>query len=784
MAVTRAVLCVAVVLAQQIAEAGHESPFYPSFYPQEVRIETLDPAAAAAGWTKTRVHAYIGEGLFAGGAVPADATPVVSLRSYLVLTFDAAYGPYAAGSANVESRCAAAGRIMHALAPGDGSYVFHPYPITPYHADYLNQFDLARRTQAQFLAQGGDAAAGPSLKIRTRGRLAEALVSGDWKADASGWDATLEEIDVDRLGGPSSTWRGGWIGAPWLKHGWFEAHQLYAEHAGATAGPAAEAAYHRLVAGAYRNATERINLERALVSALAAGCERVVVGYTLQREYFNSDYSTGVENVAFDSQAGLLSPIFPRTVKLKDFPWNGWLRLGIAAAPNAAWNPIGGFNDAFGRLLWSAVGDPALLPEPYGGSWIANRASAVADAASGVVIIPKDAQRPEAGTGLLRPVGAGRAAQQRVRYSVVTSNFHDGTTTGVADILYPYIFAFRWGVERRGSRDSFDPAIAGSTALMREWLAGFKVIGVRTQTRDFGGDLKFTYRVPVVDVYLSHRSSDPQEAAAVAPPWSTLPWEVIVLMEEAVKRGLAAFSDSEAQRLRVPWLDLVRDRALGGRLAMFVDEFRQEGYRPEALRQLVTTDEARERWSALARFYAEHGHFLVTNGPYRLDSWSTDGVVLQVFRDSSYPQGVGSFDAYAIPLRAYAAKLEDRGDRFEIAADVERASKFQRSYEVERAALAPESDGAHNDDQPACRYVIIGPGGNVVRAGLAVFRKDGRFVVDLKDLTTPGLYTVAAALFIGGNAVNAEVRVVEHRVAGAVAPRRGVRPQRDIPLSR
>jgi hypothetical protein len=785
MAGASAVLFVAVVLAQQAAQAGHESPFYPSFYPQEIRIETLEPAAAAAGWSKSRVHAYVGSDVFGGGLVPADATAVVSLYSFLVLTFDATYGRYAAGSGDVESRCAAAGRTLRALAPGGADFVPYPYPVTPYHADYLEQFDLARRTQAQFLAQGDDAAAGPGLKIRTRGRLAEALVSGDWKADASGWDATLEEIDVDRLGGPSSTWPGGWIGAPWIKQGWFQAHQLYAEHfVGGTAGLWAEAAYRRLVAGAYRNATERINLERALVAMLAAGCERVVIGYTLKREYFNSEYSNGVENVAFDSQAGLLSQIFPRTVKLKDFPWNGWLRLGIASAPSAAWNPIGGFNDAFGRLLWSAVGDPALLPEPYGGSWIANRASAVADAASGIVTVPQDALAPEAGTGFLRPVGAGKTAQLRLRYSVVTSSFHDGTATGVADILYPYIFAFRWGVERRANRDSFDPAIARSTALMREWLAGFKVIGVKTQTRDFGGDLKFIYRVPVVDVYLNHRSTHPQEAAAVAPPWSTLPWEVIVLMEEAVKRGLAAFSESEAQRLRVPWLDLVRDRATGERLAALVDEFRQEAYRPPALRELVTADEARERWSALARFYAEHGHFLVTNGPYRLDSWSADGVVLQVFRDSSYPQGVGSFDAYAIPLRAYAAKLEDRGDRIEIAADAERVSKFQRSYEVERAVLAPESDGAQNDDRPECRYVIIGSGGNVVRAGLAAFRKDGRFVVDLKDLTTPGLYTVAAALFIGGNAVNPEVRVIEHRVAGALAPRRGVRPQRDIPLSR
>jgi len=784
MGVAVAALLVAVVFAPRTAQAGHESPFYPSFYPQEIRIETLDPAPVAAGWSKPRVHAYVGPDLFAGGSVPPDATGVASLHSYLVLTFDALYGPYAAGSSDVQNRCAAAGRTLRALMPGGAGFVPHPYPVTPYHADYLEQFDLARRAQAQYFAQDDDAAAGRGLRIRTRGRLAEALVPGGWKADASGWDATLEEIDIDRLGSPSSTWLGGWIGAPWVKQGWFQAHRLYADHfVGGTAGLRAEAAYRRLVAGAYRNATERINLERALVTMLVAGCERVVVGYTLQREYFNTDYSNGVENVAFDSQAGLLSQIFLRTVKLKDFPWNGWLRLGIATKPDTAWNPVGGFDDAFGRLLWLAMGDPALLPEPYGGSWIANRASAVASAASGVITVPKDALAPEAGTGLLRPVGAGKTARLRLRYSVVTSSFHDGSATGVADILYPYIFAFRWGVERRGNGGSFDPAIARSTALTREWLAGFKLIGVKTQTRDFGSDLKFTYRVPVVDVYLNHQSTDPWEAAAVAPPWSTLPWQVIVLMEEAVQRGIAAFSKSEAQRLRVPWLDLVRDREVGGRLAMLVDEFRQEGYRPEALRQLVTADEARERWSALARFYAEHGHFLITNGPYRLDSWSADGVVLQVFRDSSYPQGVGSFDAYAIPLRAYASKFEDRGDRIEIAADVERVSKFQRSYEIERVALAPESDGAENNDRPECRYVIVGPGGNVVRAGLAVFRKDGKFVVDLKDLTAPGLYTVAAALIIGGNAMNPEVRIIEHRVA-ASAPRRGVRPQRNVPISR
>jgi hypothetical protein len=69
----------------------------------------------------------------------------------------------------------------------------------------------------------------------------------------------------------------------------------------------------------------------------------------------------------------LNSPIFIRTVKLKDLPWNGWLRLGIKQRPVAAWNPLGGFSDDTGRLIWFALGDPALFPEPYNASWLLNR---------------------------------------------------------------------------------------------------------------------------------------------------------------------------------------------------------------------------------------------------------------------------------------------------------------------------------------------------------------------------------------------------------------------------
>src|SRR5262249_57079978 len=137
------------------------------------------------------------------------------------------------------------------------------------------------------------------------------------------------------------------------------------------------------------------------------------------------------ESIAADSQAGFNSAIFVRTVKLKDFPWNGWLRLGIATKPAAAWNPIGGLGDPAGRLIWSAVGDPAMIPEPYAAGWVANRVAPGPVAREPDIAVPEDALRPEPGTGTLREVGKGQTARERHQSHVVGTavNRHQRPTT-------------------------------------------------------------------------------------------------------------------------------------------------------------------------------------------------------------------------------------------------------------------------------------------------------------------------------------------------------------------
>ncbi|MGH7358825.1 MAG: hypothetical protein ACREJR_08425 [Candidatus Rokuibacteriota bacterium] len=358
------------------AEAGHEPPVYPSYYPQEIRIEPIDPAAAGRALTEGRIQAYLGplEGLPAGAEESVNF--VESLGSYLVVHVN----PDSPLAADADARCALAARAVSALAGEQDGFRFHPYPVNPLHADYLHHFDLAAKAKSRFGKPPGAGADG--LKVRAAGVLAEPIVHARWTPAVGAWDVGVEEVGLDDLMAESRFGLAGWIGPPWLKAGWFHAYLLLAPALpDAKAQGRAEAKLARLQRGDYRSGEERINLERDLVRLLTGDCRTVVAGYRVRRWYYNDDYSLGVENIGYDSHAGLRSAIFIRTVKLKDFPWNGWLTLGVPKAPAAAWNPLGGFTDEAGRLIWLTLGDPALFPEPYDALWSLNRIGQVTRAA-------------------------------------------------------------------------------------------------------------------------------------------------------------------------------------------------------------------------------------------------------------------------------------------------------------------------------------------------------------------------------------------------------------------
>ena len=356
------------------AKGGHELPVYPSYYPHEIAIETIPPDRAARLLSENKIQAYIGPEPRFSGDGPASIRAVESLGNFVVIRLN-----LASPSAKDEvSACADIKAIVRDMA-GKKGFVFHPYPVTPFHGDYLFFADLAEAAKSRFLHTAADTSTQPraTLRVKASGALTS-LVRPEWIAQGPEWDASIEEVSAADLVASSMTSVNGWLGPPWVKTGWFHAERILADAIDdAENRHRANAMLERLETSDYRNAVERVNLERGLVTALTGGCRKVVGGYTVKRHVFSAEFTDGIENIGFDSLQGLNSPMFLRTVKLKDFPWNGWLTLGIDSGPDAAWNPIAGFADPFGRLLWSAVGDPALLYAPYDSSWMVNRISDV-----------------------------------------------------------------------------------------------------------------------------------------------------------------------------------------------------------------------------------------------------------------------------------------------------------------------------------------------------------------------------------------------------------------------
>jgi hypothetical protein len=399
----------------------------------------------------------------------------------------------------------------------------------------------------------------------------------------------------------------------------------------------------------------------------------------------------------------------------------------------------------------------SIAAQPIVESRAAATLSAAPTETTATVSIPPGAVLPRAPGGELAPPDK-KTARVKLSYKMLGSAFHDGTKTTAADLLYAYAFAYRWGRRDAGNGSRYDPSVDAATAPLRQHLVALRPVGVDAGSKSFlVGDVKFVREVLTFEVYLDIAPAAPEWNAAVAPPWSTLPWHVLALMEEAVSRGWAAFSQVEAKRRGVPWLDLVRSSELNARLASLVADFERTAFRPDALQTYVAEDEARRRWQALASFHRTSGHFLVTNGPYKLKSWAPESVTLEAFRDLTYPLGVGSYDAYAIPRRGFVTNVDWRNERLTISGDMEVVEKFQRSYRVVRTALNAVPGPVLRRAAPECRYALTDAEGRVALAGTLPLGADSTFQVDLKERLPVGRYTLSALIAVNSNAMNAEI---------------------------
>src|SRR5437870_6992088 len=150
------------------AFGGHELPVYPSYYPHEITIRTVPPDEAPQLLREGKIHAYVGE--WRDSSDPAPPLRIVeSLGSFVMLEVNPA------SSAAAASPCDAIAAVAGQLA--GGGFVFHPYPVTPFHGDYLFHMDRAEMAKARLAGDPGTTAPA-AIRIRADGPAAHLLGSG------------------------------------------------------------------------------------------------------------------------------------------------------------------------------------------------------------------------------------------------------------------------------------------------------------------------------------------------------------------------------------------------------------------------------------------------------------------------------------------------------------------------------------------------------------------------------------------------------------------------------
>ena len=122
---------------------------------------------------------------------------ILGLGAYLVITFDGAV----AQQWQPEQRCAVVQDMVSVLAAGATAFVFHPYPITPYHGDYLYHFDRIEMLKSQYLRRSaGLRESFPHpLTVRAHGALAAQLMRPPWQRMAQRWVSCAERFKNESL---------------------------------------------------------------------------------------------------------------------------------------------------------------------------------------------------------------------------------------------------------------------------------------------------------------------------------------------------------------------------------------------------------------------------------------------------------------------------------------------------------------------------------------------------------------------------------------------------------
>lgn len=346
-------------------------------------------------------------------------------------------------------------------------------------------------------------------------------------------------------------------------------------------------------------------------------------------------------------------------------------RTGVYATPltiatvsflTEPWNPLGGTNWFYDRPIIGATGDNALLIDPYNGLALAQRiesAEVIIQEGHSVrqtydwvtldfaptIPVPGDAWANWDATTqrfltvsevYTQPVTALRKSVVTYPVDLTSSvTWHDGSPFSIADILLTIILTFDRANEASAV---YDPAAVGQSDAFRSTFRGVRIVSTSPL---------------VIETYSNSFSLDAEHCVSTWwPTYTNGPgaWHNLTLGLLAEAAGEAAFGASKANDLGIEWLDYIS----GPSLAILNNQLsaaQLTHYIPYSptLAAYISAPEATARYTNLAQWFSDRGHFWIGTGPYYLREIAADRNTLVLQPYAAYPDPPEKWDDFTTP---------------------------------------------------------------------------------------------------------------------------------------
>jgi len=329
-----------------------------------------------------------------------------------------------------------------------------------------------------------------------------------------------------------------------------------------------------------------------------------------------------------DLAAGYSTYIWKYTMRFKD-KVGGTLRIGNNEVIVDPWNPVSGSDWIYDVIISEAAEADDFASHPKTGLPIPIMVKHVwMEVEEGTLtaqnpeskdwldlkFVPKVEVPPDAwyawDVKAKKMITAGEAGVKAAIAKIVVDYgdvigkhyYHDGSVMSLADWLVEFPLTF----ERADNASPlYDESVVKAFKVWRNNFIAWKIVSEHP--------LKIEY-------YINYTNLDAELMADWAADWPEIPWHVMAIGIMAEEKGKLAFSADKADKLKVEWMNYIGGPSLEI-LKSMAEEGAKTGYIPfkEFLGKYVTAEEAKARFSNLLKWYEEHGHFWVSDGPYYLD---------------------------------------------------------------------------------------------------------------------------------------------------------------------